>query len=235
VTLLTRGGAVAAFAVGTVTFGLGGWPAALVLFAFFVPATLLSRVGRERKHALIDIGKHGARDAMQVLANGGVAALALFFAPRYGAPALAACAGAFAAAAADTWATEIGTLARATPRSILTLRPLRTGLSGGITWPGSLAQIGGAGCVALVAALTHFAPFAPVLIAGVAGSIADSLLGATLQVLRYCPHCERTCETNPHACGTPTTLRRGLRWFDNDAVNLAATLCGALVALLIQR
>ncbi len=227
---LTIGGAIAAFAIGTIVFGIGGWPGALVLFAFFIPSTLLSRVGRTRKRALVDIGKHGARDAMQVLANGGIAALTMLFAPRFGGGALVAFAGAFAAAAADTWATEIGTLSKGSPRSILTLRPIATGISGAVTWQGSLAQVAGAAVVAAVASLVHVAPFAPVLAGGVAGSIVDSLLGATLQTLRYCPTCQRECETNPHVCGTPTQIRRGVRWFDNDAVNFAATIAGAVVA-----
>ncbi len=102
-----------------------------------------------------------------------------------------------------------------------------------MTWQGSLAQIGGAAIIALAALLVHVAPFWPVLIGGVAGSLADSLLGATLQTLRHCPRCQRDCETNPHACGAATTVRRGLGWFDNDAVNFAATLCGAVVAGLM--
>ena len=230
---LSPGGAVAAALVGAVVLIIGGWPCALVLFAFFIPSTLLSRVGRARKRELVDIGKHGPRDPMQVLANGGVAALAMLASLRFGAPMLAAFAGAFAAASADTWATEIGTLAPGAPRSILTLRPSARGLSGGITAAGSLAQAGGAASVALAAALVHVAPFWPVLAGGVIGSIADSVLGATLQALRFCPLCKRDCETNPHVCGTPTTVRRGLRWFDNDAVNFAATVCGALAALLL--
>lgn len=229
---LSRSGAIAAAVFGAAVVFAGGWQAAAVLFAFFIPSTLLSRVGRARKRELVDIGKQGARDAWQVFANGGVATLAILASLRFGAPALAAFAGAFAAASADTWATEIGTLVRGAPRSILTFRPLATGLSGGITAQGSLAQIGGAAVVALVATLVHVAPFWPVVAGGVIGSIADSILGATLQVLRYCPHCERDCETNPHVCGTQTVRRRGLRWFDNDAVNLAATICGALVAAL---
>ncbi len=226
-------GGAAAFFVGTLTFGIGGWPAALVLFAFFVPATLLSRVGRARKKALVDIGKQGARDGLQVLANGGIAACALLFAGQSVALAFAAFAGAFAAAAADTWGTEIGTLARGTPRSILTLRPLATGLSGGITLQGTLATFAGSACVALAASAVHLAPFVPVFGAGVLGAFADSLLGASAQSLRYCPACARECETNPHACGTPTVLRRGAAWLGNDAVNLAATLIGALAALLL--
>ncbi len=230
---LSRGGLIAAAIVGIFVWIFAGWQGVVVLFAFFIPSTAISRIGRARKQALVDIGKHGPRDAMQVLANGGVATAAAVLSHWFGPVMLAAFAGAFAAASADTWATEIGTLANGTPRSILTFKPLAAGLSGGVTWQGSLAQIGGAAVVACVAMLVHVAFLWPVLIGGVAGSILDSVLGATLQTLRYCPQCQRACETNPHVCGAATTVRRGLKWFDNDAVNFAATLCGALVAGLM--
>lgn len=231
---LTFSGAIAAFAIGAITFGIGGWQAALVLFAFFIPSTVLSRIGKRRKRELVDIGKQGARDAWQVAANGGIAAAALLFFPRAGAVALAAFSGAFAAASADTWGTELGTLARGTPRSIFTFKSVPTGISGGITWQGSLAEVAGAFVIGIVASLLHLAPMLPVAIAGIVGAFADSALGATAQSLRYCPNCARTCETNPHACGTPTQLRRGFAWFENDAVNFAATLCGAGVAAFLM-
>lgn len=226
---LSRSGAVAAFAVGTVVFAAGGWPGALVLLAFFVPSTLLSRLGTSRKRSLDDVGKQGARDAWQVLANGGVAALCVLLSVRIGSPFSAAFAGAFAAASADTWGTEIGTLARGAPRSILTLRPIAAGLSGGITTQGTLATFGGAACVALVAVATGAAPFWPVALGGVAGGFLDSILGASVQALRWCPACDRDCETNPHECGTPTVLRRGVAWIENDAINACATLGGGAV------
>ncbi len=253
---LTRGGALAALAVGTLTYASGTLGFTLVLLAFFVPSVLLSRLGRARKRALVDVGKGGARDALQVLANGGVAtACALAWALTHDVRWAAAFAGAYAAATADTWATEIGTLARQPPRSILTLRPIPTGLSGGITLPGTLAEIGGAvwlGAVALPAiALASISgngsfwwpiprtivpmvlTFAAMPLGGIAGATLDSILGATLQELRQCETCDRTCETNPHACGTPTRLIRGLRGVSNDFVNLLATAAGALVAFAL--
>jgi uncharacterized membrane protein len=142
----------------------------------------------------------------------------------------AAFAGALAAASSDTWGTEIGTLARQQPRSIVGFQPIPAGLSGGITAAGTAASVGGALVVAIVAGVCGIALWWPIAIAGFAGSLLDSVLGATVQVLRWCPACERACETNPHACGTPTQLRRGLGWLENDAVNLGATLCGAAVA-----
>jgi uncharacterized protein (TIGR00297 family) len=229
---LTIGGAVAAFVLGAIVFGSGGWAAAAVLFAFFLPSTLLSRIGAERKRTLV--APHaGARNAWQVLANGGVAALCALAATRGGAPFVAAFAGAFAAASADTWGTEIGTLAATPPVSILTLQPVRAGLSGGVTPLGLAATIGGALCVALVAWSASNAPLWGVAAGGVAGALLDSVLGASLQSLRWCPSCTCDCETRVHACGSVTVLRRGSGWLENDAVNFAATLFGAIVAALI--
>lgn len=167
---LDAGGAAAAFAVGTATFAALGIRGAAVLLTFFVTSVALSRVGKRRKRTvLIDVGKTGPRDAAQVFANGGVAALCAL-ATHLVAPAFAfAFAGAFAAATADTWGTEVGTLVRQPPRSILTLRPIATGLSGGVTWAGTLAEVAGALLVAVVALPLDRRAFVGVALAGVAG------------------------------------------------------------------
>lgn len=231
---LSRGGAAAAWIVGACIFAAGAWSYAAVLFAFFIPSTLLSRIGRARKRRLVDIGKAGSRDAWQVFANGGIAAgCAIVAAASHDRIVAAAFAGAFAAASADTWGTEIGTLLKGKPRSILTLRPMPAGLSGGITAAGTLAEAAGACAVGLAAWAMGVALWWPVAAGGFAGALADSLLGASLQELRYCPACERSCETDPHVCGTRTTLVRGARWMNNDAVNLCATAVGALTAGLL--
>jgi uncharacterized protein (TIGR00297 family) len=235
---LTASGAVAAFCIGAIIFACGGWPAAAVLFAFFIPSTLLSRIGAAHKRALAAGEQHGPRNGLQVLANGGVAAACIVAA--YAATALGAnlagaalgtaFAGAFAAASADTWATEIGMLSRRAPVSIVTLRPLRAGTSGGITPLGLAATLAGALAVAVVASLVGYRPVAAVALGGVAGALLDSIAGAALQALRWCPACARECETRRHDCGSATVLRSGVGWIDNDAVNVLASLAGAAVA-----
>ncbi len=227
---LTVDGAWAAFAVGAIVFGAQGWAGAAVLLAFFVPAIAFSRIGAARKRALGDVAKHGPRDAMQVIANGGIAACCAIAALRGGSAFAAAFAGAFAAAAADTWATELGVLSRREPVSILGFAPVAAGLSGGVTFPGTLASLAGAIVVGAIAAAVGMAPWWIVAAGGVAGATLDSLVGASLQAQRWCAACGRACETNPHRCGTATTLRRGIAWLENDAVNLIATLGGALGA-----
>jgi uncharacterized protein (TIGR00297 family) len=214
----------------------------MVLLAFFVPSVALSRAGRARKRAMVDIAKGGPRDALQVIANGGVATgCALAFALTGDARWARAFGGAYATATADTWATEIGTLARESPRSIFSLRPVATGMSGGITVTGSAAEIAGAAWMGVVAAVclrgTAAASKVPLSLAvaagGIAGATVDSLLGGSLQELRYCAACDRSCETDPHACGAPTRLVRGVRGITNDVVNLSATAAGALVAFIL--
>jgi uncharacterized protein (TIGR00297 family) len=220
---LTPGGAAAAFVVGAIVFGSAGWTGASVLFAFFIPSTLVSRIGDRRGPA---------RNGWQVLANGGVAAICALASQHGGERFAAAFAGAFAAASADTWGTEIGTLSRTPPVSILTLRRVATGRSGGVTVLGSAATIGGALVVALVASAVRVAPFWSVAAGGIAGALLDSVLGAGLQALRWCPTCRQECETRVHRCGSATVLRRGAGWLENDGVNFAATIGGAIVASL---
>jgi uncharacterized membrane protein len=105
---------------------------------------------------LVDIGKGGARDAWQVLANGGIATaciVAWVFLDHNNPHSIwfVAFAGAYAAATADTWGTEIGTLADKRPTSFFTGKPLATGLSGGVSSPGTAAEVAGAVLIAIIA------------------------------------------------------------------------------------
>ncbi len=232
---LTALGGIAAIVIGACTLAGGSWRFAAVLLAFFIPSTLLSRVGKARKARLVDIGKTGPRDAFQVLANGGVAAFcAILFLVTRNAVWAAGFAGAFAAASADTWGTEIGTLMRGKPRDILTLRPIERGLSGGVTFGGTLAVIAGGLFVAAVAQVADVATWWIVAVSGIAGAFADSIIGAGAQELRYCDACARVCETDPHVCGNRTRLVRGASWMSNDVVNAVCTVVGAAAAALIS-
>ena len=236
---LSLDGAVVATLVGTLAL-LAGWRWGLLLICYFATSTVLSRLGNERKTArtISVIEKGGERDAMQVLANGAVFAIAALLAillPGHETRWAALGAGTLAASASDTWATEIGTLVGGTPRSILGFRPLPFGMSGGVTLAGSIAAITGAGVIALIAvalawpARAAFAAF----VGGVAGSTIDSLLGATLQLRRRCVRCDCETERTIHDCGATTSRAGGIAWLGNDAVNLICGAAGGLLALVI--
>jgi uncharacterized protein (TIGR00297 family) len=227
---LTLDGAFAAAGVGALTFALGGLPAAGALLAFFASSSALSRVGEAHKRSLpLAQAKGSERDARQVLANGGVAALCLVVGRPRG------LVGALAAAGADTWATELGLLSNQRPRLITTLRPVPAGTSGGVTLQGLLASGGGALMVGLgYAALGGgWSSLRRAAVAGLGGSLVDSLLGATLQATYWCPACDVLTEEDVHArCGGRSEPRAGIAWMTNDTVNALATLSGAALALL---
>lgn len=233
---LSWSGALAALLVGASAVA-AGWSWGLLLLLYFALSVLLSRVraaDRERRTGGI-VAKGGPRDARQVLANGGVFAAGVLLATLGDPSSWSAVAlGALAAATADTWATEVGTIAGGAPRSILTRTPVPAGTSGGVSIAGSVAMVAGALFIAAIgAALSLPAPLAAVACGGVAGALADSLLGATLQERRWCAACSQGTERVVHGCGTATVRGGGLPGLDNDAVNLAATALGGAVAALM--
>jgi uncharacterized protein (TIGR00297 family) len=234
---LSLNGSAAAAALGTAAVAAGwSWGALLVLY--FVSSMMLTRYRASLKAVRTDavVAKAGPRDAWQVLANGGVFALAgvLSLVSGWEAwPALGA--GALAAAASDTWATEVGTLAGRPPRSIVSGRPVPTGTSGGVSAPGIAAAIGGAAFVAAAVLALGWSRGAALaaLAGGIGGSTIDSVLGATLQVRRWCDRCDAPTERTTHICGTTTGVVAGIRWLDNDAVNALSTAVGGLLGLLL--
>ena len=237
---LNASGAWAAGVTGGLIFGFGGLSWAVLLLAFFLSSSALSRAFSARKASLAEKFAKGARrDAGQVLANGALGALLVLLhalLPAADWPWIAY-AGAMAAVNADTWATELGVLSAGPPRLITSGRLVEKGSSGGVTLAGYLAASAGAGLIAALAwLLTPGIPWAALLggamLGGLGGSTFDSALGATVQAIYYCPACQKETERHPiHGCGTETVLVRGWKWLDNDLVNFFSSLFGAGLAV----
>ena len=243
---LALSGVVAASLLAFGIVGLGGLPWMLPGFTFFLLSSVLSTLGKRRKQQAEEIAeKTSRRDLGQVLANGGVAAMLLIAHVLMPHPELYwGFVGSFAAAAADTWGTEIGTFFRWPTRQIVTFRKVEPGESGGISVPGTLGAVLGATAVLMSAMLfaTNFPIHADawqiallVIGAGFLASLFDSILGATLQG-RYLDLDGRVTERRSEN-GRPHQLVQGFRWMTNDHVNLACTFVGALIpiAYLIVR
>ena len=230
--LLTVSGAVAAAVVGGATL-FAGWSWAILLLFFFTTSTALSRWRRFERERLVSplVEKEGPRDAIQVLANGSLVALAAFLSTRGDAFAWqAVAAGAIAASTSDTWSTEVGTVLGGTPIGILNGRQVAPGTSGGITIQGTMAALAGAFAAALVTTLLGWPiPLHAVFAGGIAGSIIDSVLGFSVQERRWCQSCGVQTERRIHSCGTSTVYRGGIRGCDNDVVNLMSTIAGAVI------
>lgn len=241
---LSRSGAWGAAITGGLIFGLGGFSWAVLLLTFFSSSSLSSRTLAGSKAALGEkFAKGTQRDWGQVLANGGLGVLLVLFQfllPGQPWPWLAF-AGAMATVNGDTWATELGVLSPKPPRLITNGRVVEPGTSGAVSLWGTVATLGGAALIALLAGLfpsplNLSRMLVVVTSGGLLGSLFDSLLGATVQAIYHCPSCEVETERHPrHTCGHVTSLARGWPWLNNDLVNFFASTLGAAVAVALWR
>ena len=246
--LLTVSGAISTLIVGVIVFGVGGGGFAIPLLTFFLTSSLLSKIAKARKH-LANRGdaKGNVRDAGQVWANGGVAALMALLFGLYSAQwpltetryVMMLFLAALSAVNADTWATEIGKLSHSAPRLLTNWKPVAPGTSGAISGMGTFGAFLGALIIPLSALflwsnLTFTEIFA-VTYAGFLGSLIDSVLGATLQAQYKDQTTGETTERTVGEDGRSALLLRGLPWFNNDVVNFCASIGGAVCAYILLR
>ena len=192
---LSRDGAIAAALVGTIIFGLGGWQWSVLLLAFFISSSALTRLFKDRKRGINEkFSKGSERDAGQVLGNGGLATAFVLLNGVFPHQLWTwiGFAAALASVNADTWATELGTLNPNPPRMITDLRKrVEAGTSGGVSLWGTMAALLGASVISLLAAVLypnlHWPLFILITISGLLGSLFDSFLGATVQAMYFCP------------------------------------------------
>lgn len=240
---LSVSGAVAAVLLGTLMYALGDIRWYGLLLAFFISSSLLSHRKKEEKRAVEDLfAKTGTRDWLQVAANGGLGLVAVVgaFVTLHEEIWYAFYIGIMAAVTSDTWATEVGVLARGKPRYIFTGRRVEPGTSGGISLLGLLASLAGGvfigGLGALFAWLVEetmtFGYIAAGTLGGMAGSLTDSALGAGWQQMYRCRICAKETEKTMH-CGASTIVVKGYAWCTNDVVNMTASLVGGAVAVLV--
>lgn len=201
------GGLVALFLY--LSFGLTGiW----MLGAFFVSGSVATSWHRkEKERSGYAEQNKGRRNVFQVLANGGIAAAAALIAhffPQHSPAMLAAATGALSAATADTLSSELGMVYGKRFFNILNGKTAAGGENGVISVEGTLIGMFGSALIAGIfyAHTTALLPALWIVVAGTAGNMADSLLGATLE-------------------------RKNI--IGNNLVNTLNTLVGALVAWLL--
>lgn len=236
--LLTISGSTAAFLLAGFIFGLGGLKWSIPIITFFILSSILSKV-REKVNQEVNLyfEKSATRDYMQVISNGGLGGVLVVANKFYPSELFYSIyVASLAAVCADTWATEIGTLKKTKTYNILNLKPAEQGISGGISAIGSLGAFLGAVAIAVSALfwindILYFSLL--IIFAGVAGSFIDSILGASIQAQNKCPVCKKITEKETH-CGKSTEHFKGIKWFNNDLVNLFSGISGGIIILIVN-
>ena len=182
---VTTAGAVVGGAVCLLLMFAAGWGGFAALGTVFVLTWAATRIGYRRKQQLGSAERHGGRNAGQVWANLGVPASAALLYIWLRDPRLViAMAAALSEVAADTLSSEIGTFLGGTPRLLTTWEAVAPGTDGAITRLGTLVALLAAVVVASVCAATRVFAFRVLPLcaaAAMAGTLIDSLLGATLE------------------------------------------------------
>lgn len=210
---LTLPAALVGGLIGFLVFAGAGYAGILVLGAFFMMGVLATSHKKEVKARIVVNDPHPEkRNAGQVLANGGMAALMGLLAladPVHTQVYILMLAASLASAAADTLSSELGMVYGRNFYHILTFKKDQKGLDGVVSIEGTLLGAAGAAVIAGIHSL--FFDFGKdsllIILAGIVGNLVDSILGASLE-------------------------RKHL--INNDVVNFLNTLAAALVALLLH-
>ena len=213
VPLLTPQGWIHAGILGTVLWGTLGWRGWLAVVAYLALGSAVTKLGFKAKQASgLAEARGGRRGPENVWGSALVAAVLAALAPLAGAQAsllLLGFAASLAAKLADTFGSEIGKRWGRHTLLITTLRPVARGTEGAISLEGTAASVVGSGLMAVVMAGLGVVetPTAVGLVTavGLAATLAESLLGATLQ--------------------------GRIGWLSNELVNGLQTLLAALMAM----
>lgn len=238
---LTFNGCCATMFVGVSVFWYLSFSGFAVLLLFFFSSTFFSKLCKKKtKGTIVGIQeKSDCRDYMQVIANGGPAAAFAFLYRITGFKFWILLFGAaIAESNSDTWAGEIGMLGSAQPVSIITRKVVIKGLSGGVTRLGLFASLLGSFVIALLWSMLYSGMFncwflntINITLSGFIGCLVDSILGDLFQV-QYKTSSGKITE-HEYTDGVRNIYFRGVKWMNNDIVNLLSNLSSSIVSFIL--
>ena len=236
---ISQSGLLALIGISTVFIWINLLIPLIIMAGMFASSSILTGLGKRQKKSASEIGeKSGPRDYIQAFANlgAGIMFIILFYFTDENAL-LAAFIGSVAGANADSWASEIGGLSRQKPVMITNFKRVPKGISGGITSLGTLGGVAGSLFIALLAFVCYWkilsfsaltVIFLSAFIAGIAGFVFDSYLGAVGQGL-YKNSGGQLQEYEENGA----KLEKGYRWINNDMVNFLTTATAGLISALL--
>jgi uncharacterized protein (TIGR00297 family) len=183
---LTATGTAVASLVALVIYAGSGCTGISFLGAFFILGIAVTSWNRKKQKIFFQ-KESEQRDALQVIANGGVAAilgLLILLYPDLKNILLLMMACSFSSATADTVSSELGIIYGKASFNILTWKRDIKGENGVVSFEGTLLGIAGSMAIAIIYSILiepGLFPFFIIVIAGTAGNLADSFLGATLE------------------------------------------------------
>lgn len=222
--MLTRKAALFAYLLGVYLMGFAGWKWMVAVLFFFITSVLFTRWHDRRRKIRKD---HAPRNTWQVVANIAPAVVSsLFFLFSGNAIWVLVFAGLIAAVTADTWASEIGPVFNSRCLSLQNMNWESAGVSGGVSFAGTLAAFTGAGLSSVLILWMFFGELQWsvvlwVTMAGFLASVVDSLLGAFLE--------PRLLQMNYFKNVNPGEEKIT----PNDIVNFGASLFAALLIMVL--
>lgn len=221
--LLTPAGYLHAWGLGIIIWGCLGWRGYVVIMAYFLAGSAVTRLGKRRKEAAgIAEGRSGVRGPENVWGSAlaaAVCAIAIAIVSILASPTdqslwlpllSLAYVSSLSTKLSDTTASEVGKAYGKHTFLITSLKPVAAGTEGAVSLEGTLAGIGGSLVMALVGwgvGLVDLWGMGLCLVAAFLATTFESLIGATIQP-RF-------------------------TWLTNEVVNIINTSVGAFLGLFL--
>lgn len=195
-----------------------------IIFAIGIVSRLIKKEKKERK----------PRGLVQILVNGGIGTILLllsyhFNSLQFQVGALIVIAGCFV----DSVSSDVGTLSRKRPYDPIRKARVEPGTSGGMTVLGTFsAVVASFLCALLICWVCNLKWFSILIFAPLIflQTIIDTILGSTVQAKYVCDKCGKKIEKPTH-CGRSAIYKSGVKFINNDMVNLISSLILTLFAM----
>lgn len=225
---LTMPALILAVLFSTLITYFGGLTSFIILVVVFL-GSIITKLFHKNK-------KSNKRKLIQIISNVGIGVLSLIIYKftsndLY----LLIYASVMAESLADTLASDIGVLSKSEPINILTFKKGERGLSGNISFLGLTSALIGSlliGTIYYIGMDKSITSFIIIILSGFLGSLIDSILGASIQVKYKCTKCKKITERKEH-CGKKTNYYKGIKWIDNNLVNLLSNAIVFIILLII--